>query len=108
MFIFSYEINMYFLFFFENNQIREDEERILQEDYLYNYYWVKFVFGLVLFEFDDAIKEGDGGRLYDFYKFILLMYKIYKKIKYVYVVLLYLVKFEVILLEEEVYDFKWN
>ena len=65
MFIPSHETNMHPLFLPENNQTREDEERTPQEDYLYNYHRVKLAFGLVLLEFDDAIKEGDGGRLHD-------------------------------------------
>ena len=108
MFIPSHETNMHPNFFPGNNQTREDEDRTPQEDYLYNYHQAKLAFGLVLLEFDDAIKEGHGGRLHDLYKFILLMYKALKKIKYAYVVLLYLVKLEAILSEEEAHDLKWN
>lgn len=57
---------------------------------------------------DDVIKEGDGGCLCDFYKFVFLIYNVYVKINYVYVVFFYFVKIEVILFEEEVYSFMWN
>ena len=57
MFIPSHETNMHPLFLPENNQTREDEERTPQEDYLYNYHRVKLAFGLVLLEFDDAIRR---------------------------------------------------
>jgi len=36
--------------------IRQDES---QEDYKLNYHSAKLTFGLVLFEFNDAVKEGD-------------------------------------------------
>ena len=45
------------------------------EDHLYNYHSAKLVFGLLLMEFNDAIKEGDGERLLDVYKVALLTYK---------------------------------
>ena len=34
----------------------------VKEDNLFNYHQTKLVFGLILFEFDDAIREGDGQR----------------------------------------------
>ena len=39
-----------------------------QEDYKFNYHSAKLTFGLVLLEFNDAVKEGDGGRLFALYK----------------------------------------
>ena len=77
-------------------------------DFLFNYHQAKLTFGLILFEFDDAIKEGDGDRLHDFYRFGLLLFKAYGKIKYAYVILLYLAKIKAILLESDAHDLKWN
>ena len=37
----------------------------IQEDYKFNYHSAKLTFGLVLLKFKDAVKEGDGGRLFD-------------------------------------------
>ena len=91
-----------------DEQAREEEKETPQEDFVYNYHRAKLAFGLVLLEFDDAIKEGDGERLHDLYKFILLLYKAYGKTKYAYAVLLYLVKIEAILSEEEAHDLQWN
>lgn len=93
---------------FGDDQAGDDQEEAPQEDFLYNYHRAKLAFGLVLLEFDDAIKEGDGGRLHDLYKFALLLYKAYGKTKYAYVVLLYLVKIEAVLSEEEARDLEWN
>ena len=62
------------------------------EDYIFNYRRSKLTFGLLLFEFEDAVKEGDGDRLINVYKFALLFYKRYGHHKYAYVIFLYLVK----------------
>lgn len=43
-----------------------------EDDYIFNYHWAKFEFGLVLLEFNDSLKEGDGQRLY---KLCLLLFK---------------------------------
>jgi len=78
------------------------------EDSVFNYHRLKLVFGLVIFEFNDAIKEGDGDRLHDLYKFVLLLYKANGKTKYSYVVFLYLVKIANILSERDAHCLKWN
>ena len=91
-----------------NSDEQGKEGEAPQEDYIFNYHQAKLAFGLILFEFDDAIKEGDGERLHDLYKFALLLYKAYGKTKYAYAVLHYLVKIEAILSEEEAHDLLWN
>ena len=53
----------------------EEKEESVGEDYLFNYRRSKLAFGLILFEMDDATKEGDGRRLHDLYKFALLIYR---------------------------------
>ena len=80
----------------------------MAEDFIYNYHRGKLAFGLLLFEFNDAIKEGDGQRLYELYKLALLLYKTNGKTKYSYVVLLYLVKISGILCENDAHNLKWN
>ena len=78
------------------------------EDHLRNYHCAKLTFGLILMEFNDAIKEGDGERLLDVYKVALLIYKANGKSKYAYEVLLYLVKIYGILSGYEAHNMKWN
>lgn len=85
-----------------------EEHNESAEDYLLNYHRAKLAFGLILFEFNDAIKEGDGERLHDLYKLAVLLYKAYGKTKSAYAVLLYLVKLEGILSEEDAHYLKWN
>lgn len=65
-------------------------------------------FGLLLFEFEDAVKERDGARLTNVYKLALLFYKCYGHHKYAYVTLLYLVKIQAILTEQQANSFTWN
>ena len=79
-----------------------------KEDFLFNYHQAKLAFGFILFEFGDAIKEGDSERLHDFYKVTLLLYKAHGKMKYASVILLYLAKIEAILSESDAHDLKWN
>ena len=79
------------------------------KDYLYNYHSAKLTFGLILMmEFNDAVREGDGDRLFDLYKIALLLYKANNNYKYTYVVLLHLVKRICFLSEKQAYSAKWN
>ncbi len=79
-----------------------------ESDYIYNYHCAKLTFGLLLFEFEDAVKEGDGARLTNVYKLALLFYKAYGHHKYAYVILLYLVKINATLTEQQSHSFTWN
>ena len=71
---------------------------------MYNYHQAKLAYGLLLFEFEDAVKEADGDRVHNVYKFALLLYKCYGHYKYAYVTLLYLVKIQTGLGD----SMKWN
>ena len=82
--------------------------QMTQSDYVYNYHRGKLVFGLLLLEFEDAVKEGDGARLTNVYKLALLFYKCYGHQKYAYVTLLYLVKMHYTLTEQQANSFTWN
>ena len=80
-----------------------------EPDHLFNYHCNKLKFGLLLFEFNDATKEGDGQRIHDLYKIALLLYKSGGHYKYSYAVLLYLVKIVFLYTEFEAYfQLKWN
>jgi len=78
------------------------------QDFIFNYHQAKLAFGLVLFEFNDCIKEGDGERLFELYKLCLLTFKSRGHTKYSYVVLLYLTKINYILSDSEGFRLKWN
>ena len=85
-----------------------EKENPTPPDSLYNYHSAKLTFGLILFEFNDAIKEGDGGRLFKLYKLALLLFKRNGHTKYAYIVLLYLCQVIAILSESEASDLKHN
>ena len=63
---------------------------------------------MLLFEINDAIKEGDGERLHGAYKLALLFYKRDGHTKYAYAVLLYLIQISALLPKAEAIDLKWN
>ena len=84
------------------------ESTKVEDDFLYNYHRAKLTFGLVLFEFNDAIKEGDGQRLFELYKLALLLYKVNEKTKYSYVILRYLVQISALLSDKDAHNLKWN
>ena len=69
---------------------------------------IVITFGLVFFEINDAIKEGDGERMFGAYKLALLIYKSDGYNKYAYNVLLYLVHVIALLPGSEACDLKWN
>ena len=78
------------------------------EDHIYNYHRSKIAFGLILFDYQDAIKKGDGERLFQVYKVCLLLFKANNKSKYAYVILLYLVQIVAILSKKDAHSLKWN
>lgn len=61
-----------------------------------------------MFDFNDAVKEGDGQRLHDIYKLALLLYKSGGHFKYGFVVLLHLVKIAAVYSEFEAFQLFWN
>ena len=53
------------------NENKGSEEKKYQ---IFNYHKAKLSYGLLLFDFGDAIREGDGGILLNLYKLALLIY----------------------------------
>ena len=56
-------------------------------DAQYNYACARLNFGMLLYNFDDAIKEGDGDRILRCWKFMLSIYRAYKHTKYAFAAL---------------------
>ena len=90
----------------ENEETHEPNED--KQDFRYNYHIAKLTFGLILMDFRDVVKEGDGDRLFDIYKVALLLYKTHGHYKYAYVILLHLVKCISQLPKQQVLSCKWN
>ncbi|KAJ7326119.1 Serine palmitoyltransferase 2 [Desmophyllum pertusum] len=89
-------------------EIDDAQENPTPQDFMFNYHKAKLSYGLILFEFNDAIKEGDGERLFNLYKLALLLFKTNGHVKYAYIVLLYLCQVIAILPESEASDLKHN
>lgn len=79
-----------------------------KDDFLFNYHQCKLALGLILMGFEDAVKEGDGQRLFETYKLLLLIYKSNKHPKYAYVTLHYLARICATLPKFEAERLKWN
>ena len=86
----------------------------IHRTFFFNYHRGKLVYGLILFEFTDAIIDGDGDRLFDIYKLALLLYKVGGHYKYAYITLFSLViynpvlKVNAILPQSIAHEMKWN
>jgi len=65
-------------------------------NYRLNYQKALLTFNLFLRSINDAIKEGDGERLFDYFRFAFLYFRCYRRHKYAYTVLksLYRIKME--------------
>ena len=91
-----------------NTKAQSNDSTSPKPDYKFNYHQSKLVFGLLLRDFNDTVKEGDGEHLIDLYKLALLLYYSEKHTKYAYVVLLHLLKIVAILPEFEAHRLTWN
>ncbi len=75
----------------------EISEKATDEDFKKNYHTARLTFGLLIMLFSDAVKEGDPRRLIRSIKIALLFLYTYGRVKYAYVVLLFLAKIYAIL-----------
>lgn len=78
------------------------------DDPLYNYHRGKLIFGLLMLDLNDAIREGDGQRLMNLYKIALPFFDVHGCTKYFYTTLLLLVKVSAILPEGQAFRLIWN
>ena len=79
-----------------------------KEDGVHNYHCARLTFGLLMMCFSDAVKEGDSARLLKFLKVAVLMLHSYGRVKYAYVVLLFLAKIYAILSEKHAFEVLQN
>lgn len=75
---------------------------------MFNYHTARLQFGLFLADLNDAIKEGDGDRLFKCLKIALLFFYKYNHTKYAYAVLLYICKVTAILSEYDAFHYLHN
>ena len=74
-----------------------EDETPKDEDWKRNYHTARLTFGLIILLLTDAVKEGDPRRLLHSIKIALLFLYTYERVKYAYVVLLFLAKLHAIL-----------
>ena len=86
----------------------DDNSKNQPQDTIFNYHKAKLCHGLVLANFNDAIREGDGERVISLYKILLLIYKSHGCTKYAYTTLMLLVKVSALLSESQAFRLKWN
>ena len=81
-------------------------EKTEQEDFINNYSRALLTFNLLLRNVNDCIREGDGARLMECYKFALLYFRCYGHTKYAYTLikLFYKIKFQ----PETAFRVIWN
>ena len=77
------------------------EESPSGNDSIYNYHNARLQIGMLFMDIVDAIKEGDGYRLVNCYKFVLLFAYKFKHTKYAYALLLFFVLTCAVLSKEE-------
>lgn len=82
----------------------EEGQEDKTEDYVNNYHSARLMFGMLIMLFNDSVKEGDSIGLLKFLKVALLMLHTYKRVKYAYVVLLFLAKVYAILSEKLAFE----
>ena len=75
-----------------------------KEDSVHNYHCARMTFGLLMMFFSDSVKEGDSASLLKFLKVALLILHSYGRVKYAYVVLLFLAKIYAILTERLAFE----
>lgn len=73
----------------------DDLDRKPNEDHVLNYAKCNLRLGLLQMAIDDAIREGDGGRLLCYYSIALLYYKLFNRTKYAFTVLKLLLRVSV-------------
>lgn len=88
-------------------EILESHDQKPRDD-RYNYATLRLAMGLLLRNFDDAVKEGDGGRIFCCWKFAMLIYKSHNHNKYALAALRLQALIKAILTPREAECLKWN
>ena len=79
-----------------------------KEDCIYNYACVRLSLGMLIFDFNDAVKEGDGKRLFRCWKYMLLLFKGHGHNKYALAALQLLANTQALLSPQKAHSLIWN
>ena len=80
----------------------------VKEDYVYNYACVRLSLGMLIFNFNDAVKEGDGERIVRCWKYMLLLFKAHSHNKYALAALQLLASILALLTPQQAHSLIWN
>lgn len=80
----------------------------IKEDYVYNYACVRLSLGMLILNFNDAVKEGDGARIVRCWKYMLLLFKGHGHNKYALAALQLIAFTQAILPPEKAHSLIWN
>ena len=78
------------------------------EDGIFNYAHNILKTGLLLRDFQDAVREGDGGRIEYIWKFLMLMFKVCGKTKYALAAIRLHAQLNALLTPREAHSLRWN
>ena len=90
----------------DNGAAQEAQDH--SEECVHNYHSARLTFGLLMMVFNDSVKEGDSASLLKFLKVALLFLHTHNRVKYAYVVLLFLAKVYAILSEKLAFEVLHN
>ena len=103
----NYGVRVHGIMIQENNAARSPPNP-RNEDGDFNYSHNVLKYGLLLRDFQDAMKEGDGGRTEYLWKFLMLMFKVCGKTKYALAAIRLNARLNSLLTPREAHSFKWN
>lgn len=90
----------------EQNERSPPDQR--NEDGIFNYSHNIVKTGLLFKDFQDAIKEGDGGRVEYLWKFMMLLFKVSGKTKYALAAVRLHAQLHALLTPKEAHSLRWN
>jgi serine palmitoyltransferase len=84
----------------------DPKEKVVDDRF--NYACTRLSLGMLLFNFDDAVKEGDGERVMRCWKFMMLIFKAYHHTKYSFAALQLQISIKALLTPRQAHSLIWN
>ena len=92
----------------KTTEIHDSKSIREKDDCIYNYACARLGLGLLLHNFDDSVREGDGERTLRCWKFLMLIYKCYNHTKYAVAALQLLANVNAMLSPRKAHSLVWN
>ena len=103
----NHEVNVHAIHIQDQNPERSPPNP-RDEDGIFNYSHNILKTGLLLRDFQDAVKEGDGGRIEYIWKFLMLYFKVCGKTKYALAAIRLHAQLNALLTPREAHSLRWN